>query len=113
MHAYAAVAIYSIALDHDRFPRRSKSGAKRLLSISLFFRDNPGLAKYHSLENLKLLSIRRFLTGLCYSDGRPRLRQASITAAFWQTINHLNSFIVESTGFILTESTRMTILPAV
>ena len=35
---------------------------------------------------------------------------ADITAASWQTINHLNSLILERTGFMLTESTRMTIL---
>ena len=46
---YAAVS--TLALDHDRFPRRSKSWAK-LLSISLpsSFRDHPGLAKYRNLQ---------------------------------------------------------------
>ena len=41
----------TLALDYDRFPRKSKSWAK-LLSISLpsSFRDHPGLAKYHSLQ---------------------------------------------------------------
>ena len=36
-----------------------------------------------------------------------------ITAASWQTIDHLNSLIVERTGFMLTESTRTTILPVI
>ena len=46
---YAAVS--TLAWDHDRFPRRSKSWAK-LLSILLpsSFRDHPGLAKYRSLQ---------------------------------------------------------------
>ena len=58
--------VSTLALDHDRFPRRSKSWAK-LLSISLpsSFRDHPSLAKYRSLGNLQLLSIRRLFTGLC------------------------------------------------
>ena len=52
MHAWLSYAALStLALDHDRFPRRSKSWAK-LLSISLpsSFRDHPGVAKYYSLQ---------------------------------------------------------------
>ena len=70
------------------------------------------------LVYLQLLSIRRLLTGLCYLDrhwwsAQAVLRQAGITAASWKTINHLNSLIVERTGFMLTEPTRMTILPVI
>ena len=80
------------------------------------FRDYPGLAKYRSLQPSVTFPIRRLLTSLCYSDrwsDQAALRLASITAASWQTINHLNSLIVQRNGSMLTESTRPTILPAI
>ena len=46
-----------------------------------------------------------------YNSNRSLQTTSGITAASWQTINHLSSLIIERAEFMLTESTRTTILP--
>ena len=85
----------------------------KLLSISLpsSIRGHPGLVKRHSLGNPQwILSNRCLLTGLCNSDRSSAQATSAITTTSWQTKIHLNSLIVERTGFMHTESTRTTIL---
>ena len=102
-----------------RFSRRSKNWARLLsIPITIFFQGSSWSSKTsYSLGNLQqILSIRCLLNGICNSDNK-YLCQASHTAStacLQRATNHVNSLIVERTGFILTESSgfpRMTILP--